>query len=606
MVSEGSWQQYEAVVQRNVMVPLRDGTHLATDVYLPAHGGEVVDGQFPLILERTPYNKLTLVNNANGRYFARRGYAVAVQDVRGRYASEGTWYAFADEGPDGFDALQWLADQGWCNGRVGTMGGSYCGSDQSALACLNPPNLATMIVLEGASNYHTCSMRHNGACELRFMVYAFRMAAQSKEALADVGLRAILDDAYANVGEWVAKAPLRPGESPLRLVPSYEQWHIDVLTHGDYDQYWQRPGYSPEHFRDTHADVPTLYIGGWYDSYARATTENFVQQGKIQKANLNVIMGPWTHGSTQVEYSYAGDVDFGLDASLDDYNGLRLRWFDQYLKGLDIGVDVEAAGKLFIMGGGTGRRNLDGRLDHGGSWTESEAWPPQDTSFRNLYMHANGDLSWDEPDVSMPSGFSFDPKNPVPTIGGSLSAGEPVLIAGGYDQRGDVRFFGCEDSLPLGARHDILVFRTEPIVTDVEIVGPLHAVLWASSSALDTDFTVKLIDEYPPNVDYPDGFALNLTDSIIRARYRGSWDAPQFLNAGEVYRFDIVMYPVGNLFTQGHRIRLDVSSSNFPRFDVNPNTGEPLGRHTRSVVAYNQIFHDPQYPSHLILSVRDR
>ena len=603
--SQGSWQQYEVAIERDVMVPLRDGTRMATDLYLPARGGERVEGRFPLILERTPYNKSTLVNNANGKYFARRGYAVAVQDVRGRYASEGIWYAFADEGPDGYDALEWLAAQDWCNGRVGTMGGSYCGSDQSALACLNPPHLETMIVLEGASNYHTCSMRHNGACEMRFMVYAFRMAAQSREALADEGLRAILEDAYENVGEWVARAPLRPGESPLRLVPSYEQWHLDVLTHGDYDEYWHRPGYSPEHFRAEHADVPTLYLGGWYDSYARATTENFVEQGKIQKSHLNLTMGPWTHGSLQVEHSYAGDADFGLDASLDDYNDFRLRWFDRFLKDLDTGVDSEPAASLFIMGGGSGRRNLDGRLDHGGRWTTAEAWPPEDTSYRNLYLQADGSLGWGEPDPSSPSGYSFDPQDPVPTIGGNLSAGEPVLIAGGYDQRGDDRFFGCDDGLPLAARHDVLVFRSEPLEQAVEIVGPLRAVLWASSSAVDTDFTVKLIDEYPPNEDYPNGFALNLTDSIIRARYRDSREQAELMEPGEVYRFDIVMYPVGNVFAAGHRIRLDVSSSNFPRFDVNPNTGEPLGRHTRSVVAHNRIFHDPEHPSRLVLSVQN-
>ncbi len=605
IASEGSWQQYDVVVQRNVVVPMRDGTRLATDLYLPADSGETVEGRYPLILERTPYNKSTLTNNANGRYFARRGYAVAVQDVRGRHASEGIWYAFANEGPDGFDGLEWLAVQDWCDGRVGTMGGSYCGSDQSALACLNPPHLETMIVLEGASNYHTCSMRHNGACELRFMVYAFRMAADSKEAQADEGLRAILADAYANVGDWVAKSPLRAGESPLRLVPSYEQWHLDVLTHGDYDEYWQRPGYSPEHFRDVHADVPTLYLGGWYDSYARATTENFAEQGKVQKSRLGLTMGPWTHGSAQVEYSYAGDVDFGLDSSLDDYNGFRLRWFDHFLKDLHTGIDGESAASLFIMGGGSGRRNLDGRLDHGGRWTKADTWPPEDTSFRNLYLHGDRHLSWDEPAASSPSSYSFDPENPVPTVGGNLSAGEPVLIAGGYDQRGDARFFGCEDGLPLAARHDVLVFRSEPLETDVEIVGPLRAVLWASSGAVDTDFTVKLIDEYPPAQDYPDGFALNLTDSILRARYRDSRETAEFLNPGQVYRFNIVMYPVGNIFAPGHRIRLDVSSSNFPRFDINPNTGEPLGRHTRSVVAQNQIFHDAEHPSHLELSVRN-
>lgn len=605
MANEGSWQQHGVSLRRDVMVPMRDGTRLATDIYLPAEEDAPAPGRWPLILERTPYNKSSLANNANGRYFARRGYAVAVQDVRGRHASEGIWYAFANEGPDGFDALEWLAVQDWCDGSVGTMGGSYCGSDQSALACLNPPHLKTMIVLEGASNYHTCSMRHNGACELRFMVYAFRMATDSREAQADPSLKAILDDAYANVGEWVAKAPLRPGEAPLRLVPSYEQWHIDVLTHGDYDEYWQRPGYSPEYFRESHADVPTLYLGGWYDSYARATTENFVEQGKIQSARLNLTMGPWTHGSTPLELSYSGDVDFGLDASMDDYNGFRLRWFDRFLKDLRTGIDDEPPANLFMMGGGSGRRNLDGRLDHGGSWMTADSWPPANTSFRNLYLAAGGRLDWDVAGQASPTAYSFDPANPVPTIGGNLSAGEPVLSAGGFDQRGDIRFFGCHDTLPLASRHDVLVFRSQPLTSALRIVGPLEISLWAASSAVDTDFTVKLIDEYPPNDDYPDGFALNLTDSIIRARYRDSRETAKLMEPGEIYEFKIVMYPVANLFASGHRIRLDVSSSNFPRFDVNPNTGEPLGRHARTVVAHNRIHHDAEHPSHISLCLLD-
>lgn len=590
---------------RDVMAPMRDGVRLATDVYLPAEGGKPATGPFPLILERTPYDKTSLqnVSVATGRYYARRGYAVAIQDVRGRHRSEGEFYAFADEGPDGFDAVEWLAKQSWCNGRVGTMGCSYCASDQSALACLNPPHLQAMVVLEGASNYHTCSMRHNGACELRFMVYAFRMATDSHEAQSDLRIKLLLDDAFTRVGEWVARAPLREGASPLRHAPSYERWHLDVLTHGDYDDYWHRPGYSPEHFRDTHADVPTIYMGGWYDSYARATTENFAEQTKRQQSRLHLVMGPWTHGTTQVGVTFAGDVDFGHDAALDDFNGFRLRWFDRYLKDLDTGIDQEPQVRLFVMGGADGRKTPSGRMNHGGRWITAAQWPPAGVTFRNMHLHAGGGLDWDESGDSPPSGYTFDPADPVPTIGGNLSAGEPVLPAGAYDQRGNPRFFGCKDHLPLAARHDVLVFRTVPLAHEIQIAGPLEVVLWASSSAVDTDFTVKLIDECPPNPDYPDGFALNLTDSIIRARYRDSREQAKLMEPGKAYRFRIVMYPTANLFAAGHRIRLDVSSSNFPRFDVNPNTGEPLGRHTHMLKAQNQLFHDPTRPSHVVLPV---
>lgn len=595
----GSWIEYDVIVRRNVMVPMRDGVKLATDLYFPAKHGDIVQGAFPAVIERTPYDKESKFSE--GRYLARRGYVAVRQDVRGRFESEGVWHPFAKEAPDGYDTVEWVAAQPWCDGNVGTMGGSYCGSDQSALATLNPPHLKAMVVAVGTSNYHTSSMRQNGALELRFMIYAFRMATTSKEALADAALKAALDADFARVGEWLTRTPYRKGSSALRFLPTYEQWVLDLLGEGDFNDYWKQRGYAIDHYYDEHADVPTIYLGGWYDSYTRGTTANYVALSKRMESPQHLLMGPWTHGGWG--NSFAGDVDFGQDSVLDDYDGYRLGWFDRWLKGIENGVDLEKPVRIFVMGGGGGRRNREGRLSYMGAWRDVDDWPLPGTRFTPYYLQPDGKIGEDMPEPSEPSRYTFDPRDPVPTVGGNLSAGDPILVAGAYDQRGDSRFYGCRDSLPLSARADVLVFQTPELKEQLEVTGPLTMKLWASSSATDTDFTVKLIDVHPPNEDYPDGFAQNITDSIVRGRYRRSRDKPELMAPGEIYELEIVMYPTSTVFGEGHRIRLDVSSSNFPRFDINPNTGGALGRDRRVVPAENVIYHDPDHPSHIVLPI---
>lgn len=260
---QGSAQAYDVAWERNVMVPMRDGVRLATDLYFPALGDRPVSGKFPVILERTPYDKQGLGLVATAKFFARHGYVCALQDVRGRFESEGEWYAFAHEGPDGYDTVEWLGTRPWSTGKVGTIGGSYAGSDQHALANLRPPHLAAMVPRVAMHNYHTNSMRQGGCMELRFYSYAFRMAMTSKEALADEKLRAVLVDAFENLGEWLGRLPMKLGVSPLRHLPSYERWVYDVMTHGDYDAYWKEFGYNVEEYWGTHADVPMLLFGSW-------------------------------------------------------------------------------------------------------------------------------------------------------------------------------------------------------------------------------------------------------------------------------------------------------------------------------------------------------
>jgi putative CocE/NonD family hydrolase len=458
-----------------------------------------------------------------------------------------------------------------------------------------------MVISVGTSNYHTSSLRQNGALELRFMVYAFRMATTSREALADPTLQVALQADFDRIDEWLTRTPYKKGASALRFLPSYEQWLLDILGEADYNDYWKQRGYAIDHYYDEHADVPTIYVGGWYDSYARGTTSNYVSLSKIKKSPQHLLMGPWTHGGWGV--SYAGDVDFGTDAVLDDYNGLRLRWFDRWLKGIDNGADRELPVRIFVMGRGSSRKERGDRLAHGGIWRDAADWPLPGTHYVPYYIHADGTLAPDLPQASEPSRYTFDPRDPVPTIGGGISAADQVMPPGAYDQRGDARFHGCTDTLPLSVRNDVLVFQTPCLEEDVEVTGPLTVVLWGASSALDTDFTVKLVDVHPPNADYPDGFAQNISDSIIRGRYRDSREHAKLLDPGHVYQFQIVMYPTSNVFAAGHRIRLDVSSSNFPRFDVNPNTGGPLGRDRRFIIAENAIYHDPDHPSHIVLPI---
>ncbi len=589
---------YEAFAERNTMIPLRDGVRLATDIYLPAINGEKVEGEFPVVLTRTPYDKAN--HAAHGKYYAERGYVAAMQDVRGRYESEGIFYPFAHEGPDGYDTVEWLAAQPWCDGKVGTLGASYEAADQSALGSLNPPHLAAMIVTYGPSSYFHSSMRHNGCLELRFFTYAFSMATTSKEAMADPTIKAALDEAHANIWDWVKSGPIRPENSPLRLIPSYEQWCLDILQHVTYDEYWKQPGYGPKPYYDEHADVPTLYVGGWYDSYPRSTVENFVEMSKRQETPVHLLMGPWTHGG--VGTTSAGDLSFLPDGGLSDHEATRLQWFDHFLKGLPTGLERTKPIKYFVMGGGPGLQDKGKTILHGGRWESASEWPPPGVSPTPLYLHAAGTLSPQPPDEeAAPTEYTFDPANPVPTIGGHLSA-IPVP-AGGFDQRNDSRFPFASGTLPLSARPDVLCFTTEPLEQDVEIAGPIAVKLWVSTDAPDTDFTAKLLDIYPSSLNYPNGCALNITDSICKLRFRNGFEEEELAVPGEVYELTFEMYPSANLFARGHRIRVDISSSNYPRFEVNPNTGGRIGFERRMRKAENSVHHSKSKPSHILLPV---
>jgi len=622
-------ETYDVIVEEGVWVPMRDGVRLAADVYRPARRGRAVSEKLPALLERTPYGKGDPDRRRRCRYFASHGYVVVAQDCRGCYGSEGELYFLAQEPNDGYDTVEWMARQSWCNGKVGTYGTSYMAWTQSALATQAPPHLACMFPNMGGWNAHSNTVRHNGAFEMRFMAWAYWHSAINPNAALkrDPWVDQALND--TDFRDWLTRLPPRPGQTPLRLAPNYERWMLDIYTRGDYDDFWKQAGFDIERHLAQHSDVPIFLTGGWYDSYTRATLDAYMALKKAKQGPVRVMMGPWTHGTYTTEEPFSGNVSLGPDAALDSFDDLHLRWFDRWLKGIETGIDGEAPVRIFVMGGGSGEMDDAGRLVHGGRWRDEQEWPLRRARATPFYLHSDGALLTERPAESKSSTtYQYDPSRPVPTIGGNFSslaylkpppAGialedleyvysplrrETITPAGGHDQWEGPQHYGCDaPCLPLSSRPDVLVFQTPPLERDTEVTGPLSVTLWVSSSAPDTDFTAKLVDVYPPSADYPEGYALNISDSIVRMRYHRSGERAELLEPGRVYEVTITLYPTSNLFVKGHRIRLDVSSSNFPRFDANPNTGEPLGRHRRTQVAENTVYHDRSRPSHVVLPI---
>jgi putative CocE/NonD family hydrolase len=592
-------------VQKNVMIPMRDGVHLAADVYLPAKNGVAIPGRYPTILSRTPYNKEAPGTVREAQWFAGHGYAVVMNDVRGRFHSEGIWRMMLDDGRDGYDTVEWVATQPWASGKIGTIGTSYPGGTQHALAEMNPPHLSAMIPVDALSNVGIAGFRHGGAFELRFVNWIFNIAGfDAREALDNPALHQALVDNGKLIRQQIYDLPIKKGTTPLKFVPEYEDWLIEAMQHGDYDDYWKQIGYSVIDNTRNYADVPVYHVTGWYDSWTRQVTMNWQALSETKRAPQRLIIGPWTHGGQS--RNVAGEAEFPREAAL-NFNEWRLQWFDHWLKGVDNGAERVAPVRLFVMGGGDAHKTESGRIFVGGVWRDEQQFPLARTKYTSYYFQPDGALA---PEMAQAGNsattFRFDPANPVPTIGGNISSNAGLMDNGGYDQRCRATVLGCKDTLPLSERNDVLVFQTAPLTKDIEVTGPVEVTLFISSTATDTDFTAKLIDVYPPNQDFPLGFDMNIGDSIIRTRYRDSLEQQKLMKPGTVYQVKINLYPTANLFKKGHRIRVDISSSNFPRFDINPNTGEPLQRHRRMISADNTVFHDRARPSRIVLPIIPR
>ena len=595
-------------------VQTRDGIHLATDVYLPSG-----DGPWVVILERTPYGKrgtnhadrsvadpVPLPKPKIAEQFVAAGFVYVLQDCRGRFDSEGHFEKYLNEGNDGEDTLAWIRRQPWCEGRICTVGFSYGAHVQTALAAAAPAGLAAMFIDSGgfSSAFHS-GIRQGGAYELKQLTWAIKHARLAAETTADPTRRAALE--REDIRDWIREI-WTPGHSPLAAAPEYETYVIEQWRRECFDDFWRRPELHALGYHERFPDVPSVHMSSWFDPYALTATENFLGLSGRGKAAVHLLLGPWTHGQRSI--THAGDVDFGPASTLDgniapDYITLRRDFFDRLVRGSGATDWLRAPVNVFVMGGGSGGRTADGRLEHGGRWARSRQWPPEDTQVTRFFLADGGRLLESPPQERRASAWQHDPRNPVPTIGGAITSGAPLMEGGAFDQRESPRFFGCSvDGRPLDERPDVVSFRTAPLTRDIEVIGPVTARLWVSSSCVDTDFIVKLIDEYPPSSAWPRGFAMNLTDGILRLRFRDSCERTTLAEPGKIYPIEVRLPPTANRFIKGHRLRIDIASSNFPHFDVNPNTGAPAGMPSEPRIAENRLHIAPDMPSQLQLFAR--
>ena len=625
---------YGIVLAKDVMVAMRDGTRLASDVYRPAVDGEPVDDSFPTILCRTPYDKTDRRYTEIADFFVPHGYAAVLQDVRDRYRSEGTGdymhTVTPHQGRDGYDTVEWIAAQPWSNGRVGTVGSSYGAITQVRTALERPPHLTAIWPDVVPTNSYLNQSREGGAMQLHMFWALFLHAQDAQEIAGDAEKEAEVWDDLRHLGELLHATPFREGQLSLRHTPLLEEALLEYYTRGAYDEWWaQESNDFTAHFH-RHADVPGVFSTGWFDAFPHADTEYFATMAAQNETPQRLVVGPWSHVGMRGDASFTLDVDFGTDSvwGVGRYFAEQLAYFDCHLR--DGPAPETAAVRIFVMGGGSGRRLDSGKLDHGGRWRDEQEWPLARAVPTAYHLHGDGSLRVEPAGAEAePLGYTYDPAHPVPSIGGllcqiaALPAGEGsdqeatwtrflhpvlrlrnILAPGPAHQRETPGVFGAREPYPLlRDRPDVLAFETEPLVEQVEVTGPVTVHLWVSSSAPDTDFTAKLVDVYPPSDDYPDGYQMGLCDSIIRCRYREGWDREVFMKPGVAYPVTIALPPTSNLFAAGHRIRVDVSSSNFPRLDLNPNTGEPMGRHTHQVVAEQTIHVDADHPSHVVLPV---
>jgi putative CocE/NonD family hydrolase len=544
---------------------MRDGVSLSADVYLPA----TTQGPFPVILWRTPYDNNVLMDH--GFWWAQHGYALVSQDVRGRYDSGGDWVPWENETEDGYDTLEWMGQQAWCDGNIGMAGASYSGQVQWQAGYTGHPLLKAIVPRVMGNNLWDSPHYQGGAFGLGVnAVWGWRTMARTMQRIDHIDWPAAL-----------RTLPLRDMDTVSgKRHPAFSTW----LDNEEYGEYWHTAAVD-EHF-DGYT-MPILQVCGWYDLYAGGMMANFVglreQAGtELARQNQFMIMGPWTHsqaGNTPPGTTDAGERDFGSQSLLDT-RAIELAWFDHWLKGVDNDIEKEAPLKIFVMG-----------ADY---WREEQEWPLARTVWTPYYLrssgnantlHGDGWLSTAPADIETPDEYDYDPENPCPTNGGCNCCNPEVVPWGVYDQR-DVEM-----------RPDVLVYTTPPLEKDTEVTGPVIAHIFAATDGPDTDFTAKLVDVYP------DGKAWNLCDGIVRGKFRNGREPSSLLTPGEVYEFVIDLWVTSNVFKKGHSIRVEISSSNFPRFDRNLNTGNPIADDASPRIAHQTVFHDAEYASHILLPV---
>ncbi len=572
-------------VETNNAVPMRDGATLYADVYRP-NG----TGPFPVILQRTPYDKTLARAMLDPLKAADHGFAVVIQDTRGRHTSEGEFYAFRDEVNDGYDTVEWAAAQSWSSGKVGMFGSSYVGATQWLAAKTRPPHLRAIMPRVTASNYHEGWAYQGGAFELGFNV-SWTMGNLTLANFRNLSARLTLPQErqrqlLAAIDGMESAFTFLPLNKFPHLQDGLADYFYDWLAHPEYDDYWK-----PWCIEDHHSQigVPAYNVGGWYDIFLGGTIRNYLgmrDQGATEDARngQKLLIGPWQHGSARGP-GITGEHYFGLgsDPLAIDLDGIHFRWFDYWLKGMDNGIMDEPPVRIFVMGDNV--------------WRDEPEWPLARAQDVKYYFHSqgkanslrgNGALSPEAPGEEPPDVFLYNPADPVPTRGGPLCCNAYFMANGAFDQQ------------EIEAREDVLVYSTTPLARDIEVTGPISVTLWAATSAPDTDFTAKLVDVCEH------GCARNLTDGIIRARYRESTATASPVEPGQVYRYTIDLWATSNVFKQGHQIRVEVSSSNFPRFDRNTNTGGCVAEDAGFRPAMQTILHNTQHPSHITLPIVPR
>lgn len=570
--------------ERNVKAVMRDGTKLYADVFRPDG-----DGRYPVLLQRMPYNKAFLPLSSlvlDPIAAAHEGYVVIIQDVRARFASEGdSFYIYKNEFTDGYDSVEWAAGLPYSNGNVGMFGLSYMGMTQFQAAVMQPPHLKAIFPITWGTNVF---MYRGGALELGLLgswslatigPNAVIRAKKGKEDFVKEFMELI--HAIDNIEvEAFNSLPLKDSEW-MKLGEGYASFVYDILNHDRIDEFHEEISVIG---KEEQLKVPAFAIAGWYDCLLGGDLKHY--EGFKDQEQTKLMIGPWVHASFQ---QAVGELNFGLSASnmllelKTDLTSLQLRWFDYWLKEIDNGITMEAPVKIFVMGEN--------------NWRDEQEWPLKRAVYTPYYFNSNGNantkdgdgkLSKNPPAMEGYDRYIYDPANPVPTLGGNH------LLPAHYPR-------GPVDQHIIEIREDVLVYSSEILEEDTEVTGPLKVVLYAESSAIDTDFTAKLVDVHP------NGLAYNIADGIIRAKYReGDGTEASFIQPNVVYRYEIDLLATSNLFKKGHQIRVEISSSNFPRFDLNLNTGETMRDSVSMISATQRVYHSEKYPSHIVLPIIPR
>ena len=585
---------YEVIVEQNVMVKMPDGTGIATDIYRPD-----AEGTFPAMIERTPYDKSTASRVEDAAYFAKRGYVFIYQDTRGRFQSEGDFYPFLDDAwlanKDGYEAVKWIVEQPWSNGVVGVWGGSHTGQTAYMIGPTQPPGLRAIFARESASDLNAHWVYRGGAFEHGFIT-AWATGTFGPDLVTKLYEGAEQENAIAQIKAAIETQDKDYWFLPIDQYPAYMsaynetggwKFYYDWLAHPNDGPYWWQQSVGLQHHR---FEVPVYHVGGWYDIFLNGTLHNYMgirdkAATPLARSNQKLIVGPWVHGPGNIGQVDVGEMSFPGAETFPDgeelsYATLRRKWFDVWLKDMDTtGFTKEKPVLLYVMGDNV--------------WRFEDDWPLARAQATNFYFHAgnsasidslnDGMLSPNKPtDAEPPDSFKYDPLNPIMTIGGNTL----FIPNGPRDNR--------------KADERSLTYTSEVLSEDMEVTGPIKAVLYGMSSAVDTDWTVSITDVHP------DGRSILIVDGIQRARYRDSRTDPSLIEPDRIYRYEVDLWATSNVFKAGHRIRVNVHSSNFPRWSRNLNIAESPESGARPVVALNTVFHDELRPSHVVLPVIPR